>query len=74
MMGVKKLGRSKELGAAGELLLVEAGRGEGGGAQSRGGVLPVSPLGRGRARLVCLVAPSARRPHGCRGSSDSPNK
>jgi len=43
MMEVKKLRRSKELGAAGKLLLVEAGRGEGGGAQSRG-VLPVSPL------------------------------
>ena len=68
MMEVKKLGRSEDLGAAGKLLLVEAGRGEGGGAQSRG-VLPVSPLGRRRARLVCLVAPSAGRPHGRRGSS-----
>ena len=61
MMEVKKLRRSKELGAAGKLLLVEAGRGEGGGAQSRG-VLPVSPLGRRRARLACLVAPLCAPP------------
>jgi transposase len=44
-----------------------------GGAHS-GGALPVFPLGRRVSPLGVTGGPSARCPHGCRSSSDSPDK